>query len=254
MKVRLAGVFYFYEVIFMKKLFGAFRLLDYVIWFTSLAVIAVSFFATKGSEYLSLAASLIGATALIFTAKGNPVGQVLMIVFGIIYAIISYGFAYYGEMITYAGMSVPMAVFSLISWLTHPFNGNRSHVKINDKISGKEMIFAFCLTAAVTFAFYFILSALGTASIVTSTVSVATSFISVYFTFRRSPLHSLFYASNDVVLIILWALACAKDPSQIAVIVCFCVFLLNDVYGYINWIKTAKKQKVAAITPQPAAE
>ena len=74
------------------------------------------------------------------------------------------------------------------------------------------------------------------------TISVATSFISVYFTFRRSPLHSLFYASNDIVLIILWSFACAKDPSQIAVIVCFCVFLVNDVYGYISWIKTAKRQ------------
>lgn len=238
----------------MKRIFGAFRLLDYIIWFTSLAVITVSFFATKGTAYLSLAASLIGATALIFTAKGNPIGQVLMIAFGIIYAVISYEFAYYGEMITYAGMSVPMAAFSLISWLTHPFNGNRSQVKINDKISGKEMIFAFLLTAAVTCAFYFILSSLGTASILTSTISVATSFISVYFTFRRSPLHSLCYAGNDIVLIILWAFACAKDPSQIAVIVCFCVFLVNDVYGYISWRKTAKKQKVADEATQPVDE
>ena len=104
----------------MKKIFGAFKPIDYIIWFTSLAVITISFVATKGTEYLSLAASLVGATALIFTAKGNPVGQVLMMTFGIIYAIISYKFAYYGEMITYAGMSVPMAAFSLISWLTHP--------------------------------------------------------------------------------------------------------------------------------------
>lgn len=227
----------------MKKIFGAFKPIDYIIWFTSLSVITISFVATKGTEYLSLAASLVGATALIFTAKGNPVGQVLMMTFGIIYAIISYKFAYYGEMITYAGMSVPMAAFSLISWLTHPFDGDRSQVRINTKTSLKELIFAFALTAAVTFAFYFILKALGTASILTSTISVATSFISVYFTFRRSPLHSLFYASNDIVLIILWSFACAKDPSQIAVIVCFCVFLVNDVYGYISWIKTAKRQE-----------
>ena len=113
---------------------------------------------------------------------------------------------------------------SFYSWLA-------CQPRINTRTSLKELIFAFALTAAVTFAFYFILKALGTAS-----------FISVYFTFRRSPLHSLFYASNDIVLIILWSFACAKDPSQIAVIVCFCVFLVNDVYGYISWIKTAKRQ------------
>ncbi len=123
-------------------------------------------------------------------------------------------------------------------WQGSFYSGLACQPRINTRTSLKELIFAFALTAAVTFAFYFILKALGTAS----TISVATSFISVYFTFRRSPLHSLFYASNDIVLIILWSFACAKDPSQIAVIVCFCVFLVNDVYGYISWIKTAKRQ------------
>ena len=123
--------------------------------------------------------------------------------------------------------SAKMAAF----WQGSFYSGLACQPRINTRTSLKELIFAFALTAAVTFAFYFILKALGT-----------TSFISVYFTFRRSPLHSLFYASNDIVLIILWSFACAKDPSQIAVIVCFCVFLVNDVYGYISWIKTAKRQ------------
>ena len=66
---------------------------------------------------------------------------------------------------------------------------------------------------------------------------------------RRRNVCFLFYIESVghgkqryIVLIILWSFACAKDPSQIAVIVCFCVFLVNDVYGYISWIKTAKRQ------------
>lgn len=75
---------------------------------------------------MTLIASLIGVPSLIFCAKGNPVGQILMIVFSILYGIISYGFAYYGEMITYLGMTLPMAVFSLVSWLRNPYEDKPS--------------------------------------------------------------------------------------------------------------------------------
>lgn len=38
-----------------------------------------------------------------------------MILFSLLYGIISFTFSYYGEMLTYVGMTMPMAVFALIS-------------------------------------------------------------------------------------------------------------------------------------------
>ena len=55
---------------------------------------------------------------LIFNAKGNPFGQFLMVIFSMLYGIISFNFKYYGEMITYLGMTMPMALFALISVTT----------------------------------------------------------------------------------------------------------------------------------------
>ena len=105
---------------------------------------------------MTLCASLIGVTSLIFNAKGNPFGQLLMIVFSMLYGIISYTFAYYGEMITYLGMTMPMAVFALISWLKNPYNGNRAEVKVNE-ISKRENICMWLGTVVITLLFYFIL-------------------------------------------------------------------------------------------------
>lgn len=79
----------------------------------------------------TLAASLIGVTSLIFNAKGNPFGQFLMVIFSLLYGIISFTFSYYGEMLTYLGMTMPMAIFALISWLKNPHNGNKAEVKVN---------------------------------------------------------------------------------------------------------------------------
>lgn len=207
----------------------------------SITAIIAAFAIFDRESYLTLAASLIGVVSLIFNAKGNPFGQLLMVIFSLLYGIISYGFSYYGEMLTYLGMTMPMAVFSLISWLKNPYQGNLSEVEVNT-ISHKEHILMWCITAAVTLGFYFILRALGTANLIPSTISVTTSFIAVYLTFRRSPLYALGYAANDVVLIVLWTAASFERVEYLSVVVCFAAFLANDIYGFYSWQKMKNRQ------------
>ena len=95
----------------------------------SVCLITAAFCIFDKESFLTLAASLIGVTSLIFNAKGNPFGQLLMVFFSLLYEIISFTFAYYGEMLTYLGMTMPMAIFALISWLKNPYNGNRSELR-----------------------------------------------------------------------------------------------------------------------------
>lgn len=213
-----------------------------LLWGCSMLLISAAFFVFDRENFLNLAASLVGVTSLIFAAKANPVGQALMIVFSLLYGIISFGFSYYGEMITYLGMTMPMSVFSLVSWLKNPFNGKRSEVKVN-RIHRKEVLLMCVLAGAVTVGFYFILKAFDTANLGFSTLSVTTSFVAVYLTFRRSPFYAAGYAANDVVLIILWILAARENSGYISVVVCFAAFLVNDLYGFISWRKIEKRQK-----------
>ena len=225
----------------MRKTLNYFTLFEKLLWAGSVTVIVAAFLLFGKNEYLTLAASLIGITFLILNAKGNPLGQFLTIVFSVLYGKISYSFAYYGEMITYLGMTAPMALFALISWLRHPFEGRRSQVEVNS-LKKTEIVFMLFLTAGVTALFYFILGYFNTANLIPGTVSVTTSFIAVYLTFRRSPYFALAYAANDLVLILLWALASREDKGYIPVLVCFTVFFINDLYGFVNWMKMKKNQ------------
>ena len=134
-----------------------------------------------------------------------------------------------------------MSVFAVVSWFKNPYKGKKSEVSVN-RLTKKEIGFALVLTAAVTVAFYFILDAFDTANVIPSTISVTTSFLAVYLTWRRSPYYALAYASNDIVLIILWILATLQNLSYLSVTVCFAVFLVNDLYGFINWRRMAKRQ------------
>ncbi len=227
----------------MKKLEKYFSKFEIFLWLTSAILITASFLIFDRKNYLTLIASILGVTAILLNAKGNPMGQGLMVIFSIIYGIISYGFAYYGEMVTYIGMTMPMAVIALIAWLKNPFQGNRSEVKVN-RISRKETLLMILLTAIVTVLFFFILKAFNTANLIPSTLSVTTSFAAVYLTFRRSPYFSLFYAFNDIVLIVLWGLASFHNLSYISVLVCFMMFLINDLYAFISWRKMEIRQRL----------
>ena len=213
-----------------------------IIWTVSVCLIAVSHI-VFGGDLLNLLASLIGVTSLLFAAKGNPIGMVLMIIFASVYGYISYRFAYYGELLTYVGMTLPMSVWSLISWLRNPYRGNRAQVTVNAKLPKREWLLLAVLTVAVTALFYFILRALGTANLLPSTLSVSTSFAAVYLTARRSPYYAVAYACNDVVLMILWTLAALTDRSYVSTVICFAAFLAGDIYGFISWKRMERAQK-----------
>lgn len=224
-----------------KTLTKYFSKTEIVLWGLSAIFIIASFFIFDRENYLTLFASLIGVTSLIFNAKGNPIGQFLMVIFSLMYGIISFTFAYYGEMITYLGMTLPMAGFALVSWLRNPYNGNKAEVKVNI-ISKMESLLMWVITAVITVLFYFVLKYFETANIIPSTISVTTSFLAVYLTFRRSPYFALAYAANDIVLIVLWVMASICDTRYISVVVCFIAFFVNDIYGYVSWQKMKIRQ------------
>ena len=229
----------------MKKLTAYFSKGELALWGGSVGAILIAFFLFDRVNYLTLGASLIGVTSLIFNAKGNPIGQGLMVIFSLLYGVISYTFSYYGEMITYLGMTGPMALFAFVSWLRNPYKGNRAEVAVN-RIGKWELALMYGLTAVVTVGFYFILDYFDTANMIPSTLSVTTSFIAVYLTFRRSPYFALAYAANDVVLIVMWILAAVEDISYLSVIICFVMFLVNDLYGFISWKRMEQRQMATA--------
>lgn len=213
---------------------------EWVLWIVSLLIVTASNLMTGQVEPLTLVAADIGITALIFAAKGNVWAQILMIIFCLLYGLISFQVRYWGEMITYLGMSLPMAIWSTVTWLKNPSAGGKT-VEIQ-KLTRKHVAGLAFFGVLTTGVFYLILRALDTPNLVFSTISVATSFLAAALTMLRSSYYALGYAANDVVLIVLWVLASLKDPAYIPVAVNFSIFLINDLYGFASW----RKRELAA--------
>lgn len=225
----------------LKGSFRALTRFEWRLWIVSMVVVAASFVAAPTPDYLTLSASLVGVTALIFLAKGMILGQLLSVLFSVLYGVVAFLNSYYGEVITYMCMTGPMSVAALVSWVRHPFEESN---EVEVATVGRRHCLLLPLSAiAVTTLFYFILGALGTASLWVSTISVATSWVAVYLSWLRSPYYAIGYAANDVVLIVLWVMASLRDGSQLPMIFCFVMFLANDLYGFVNWRRMQHKQK-----------
>ena len=209
---------------------------EWALWFVSIAIVVMSNIMAGRVDALTLTATCIGVTSLIFAAQGNVWAPILMTIFCILYGIISFRFHYWGEMITYLGMTLPMAAWSAITWLQNPSEENENEVAIQT-LNKKHIIGLIISTIIVTSIFYYILMWLDTPNIIFSTLSIVTSFVAASLTMLRSSYYAMGYAANDIVLIVLWVLASLENPAYIPVVVNFAIFLLNDMYGFVSWKK-----------------
>ena len=214
---------------------------DWILWGISMVMVVVSNLLTGTVDLVNLAATVIGVTALIFVAKGDVLGQVLTFVFAVLYSITSWRFRYYGEILTYLGMSAPIALLSVVSWLKNPYEKGKVEVKIQ-RLNRKQTVLLWGLTIMVTGVFGWMLYLLDTPNLLFSTISISTSFLASARMFFRNSNYALAYGANDVVLIILWVLASMENITYLPMVACFTMFLINDLYGYFSWRKRESSQ------------
>ncbi len=206
---------------------------EWILWIGSLTIVILSNLLSTDVDVLTLVSACVGITSLIFAAKGNVWAQILMVIFSILYGLISWQFRYWGEMITYLGMTMPMAIWSTVTWIKNPSESGQE-VAIQ-KLTRKHVAGIAAAGLVVTAVFYMILRALDTPNIFFSTISITTSFLAASLTMLRSSYYALGYASNDIILIIMWVLASVENPAYIPVVVNFIIFFFNDMYGFVSW-------------------
>ena len=225
----------------MTFLFENFNKKELAAWVLSLSLIMLSQLLLGNTEWAFMAVSMVGISALIYTAKGHVMGPLIMILFSITYSLISLSFGYYGEAITYGGMTLPMSILALIAWVKHP-SSEKNQVK-TAVLTKREWLICGLYSIIVTTILGAVLYLFDTPNLVLSTISVTTSFVAVYLTYKRSQYYAVAYALNDLILIGLWVYASTTHEAYIPLVVCFSLFLIYDIYGYIAWNKRSNKNQ-----------
>ncbi len=213
-----------------------------ILWAGSVIGLALLFCLVPQKNPLTLIASVVGVTSLLFSAKGHVSGQFLQLIFCVLYSLVALGFKYYGEAITYMGMTFPSDLFAAIVWLRNPSKKGKVEVKMVHLTPKKSAVALFASTTAMV-VFYFILKKLNTANLEISTVSVFTSMMASVLTIMRVPYYAIGYAANDIVLIIMWILASMENAVYVPMVFNFVIFFVNDLYGFFSWKKIRQMQE-----------
>lgn len=225
----------------MKKLFKGWTKFEVIFLIVSLCAIIICFLFNKDKNIISLITSLLGVFVVLTGAKGLIVSPFINIFYNILYIIISLSQKYYGEVLIYVFLMMPLHITTIISWLKNKSNKDSNIVSIN-KLNKKEYMVLGLVTVLVTFMFYYILKLLNTNELMISTISLTASLVASYLMLRRSSNYAIAFVINDVILITLWGIACFNDIALLPMVVTFMVFFVNDIYGFISWKKREKEQ------------
>lgn len=226
----------------MKNFLGKWTRFELIFLICSEIIITVCFVFGADKNLFSYIVSVVGVISMLMVAKGLTIAPIINVAYCVIYSVLSISQKYYGEAIVGIGLMIPIYVVSIVSWIK---NRNKEHeelVSVN-KISRKEYLILAITTVFVTIGFYYLLKVLNTGELVVSTLSLITSAVASYLMLRRCSYYALGFIANDFILITLWSLAVSKSGfGFLPNVICFCVFLINDIYGFIHWKREEKRQ------------
>ena len=155
------------------------------------------------------------------------------------YCYLSFTQQYWAEAIWHLVFTVPMYIASMINWLKNQHN---KEVKIR-KISKKETILFIIGLIVLCTSISLILSYVGAPQPIISAFSVTLSAMANYLAMRRSDFSLIAYCFDDIFIIVLWLIPVIKgEVVLLNVAVTMFAFLINDIYGVINWRKMKAKQ------------
>lgn len=211
-----------------------------ILLFTSIILITLVSIIFR-SEILTTICSIIGIITALLLAKGKNLGQIVGLLSVILYSIVSFKSRYYGEVIIYLCVMLPMYIIGIISWLKHQ-NKETNSVEVNN-IKIKEWTIVSVVSIIFFIGIYFLLKAFNTSQLFISSLSVIDSLFAIYLSVRRSKYSFHFYVVNDLILIALWGIPVISG-TQILLPMVFnpIINLINDIYGIYNWKKLEKIQ------------
>ena len=118
----------------LKKLFKDWNKFEFFLLLSSIAIIIFSGILCK-STILTIICSITGILCALTQAKGKIISQFIGLILVVLYSLLSFENKYYGEVLIYIFIMLPLFISGIISWIknlnkeTNTVNENTLHKK-----------------------------------------------------------------------------------------------------------------------------
>lgn len=204
-----------------------------ILYFSSVTIVLIAGILCS-SNWLTIICSIMGITGAITQAKGKVISQFIGLIIVILYSILSYQNKYYGEVLIYIFIMMPIFISGIVSWIRNVNKDTNTVVK--NELSKKEWTVLLIISVVLFVGLYFLLKYFNTQQLFVSTLSMLTSLFATYLVARRSKYGFLFYMCNDIILLILWGLPVINgELVLIPMVFNPIIMFINDIYGWKSW-------------------
>ena len=209
------------------------------IWLLLFSIVNVFLYLKWDSGLIGLISAMSGMLCVVLVAKGKISNFVFGIVNTATYAYISYGYGLYGESMLNALNYLPTQFIGLRMWQRH-----RSENKVRDEdieikrlnVKGWAIVIASVVVGA--YAYMHVLMALDAQQVRIDSVAVVMSVVAQILLTLRYAEQWLLWILVNVLSIVLWVVTLSQSGgSDYTMPVMWTAFLINSIYGWINWLK-----------------
>ena len=229
----------------MKNYFKGWSLFEKLILFVGLAVTTVISIVTK-STIPALINGICNILNSVLSAKGKISNYYFGIIGNIIYVFVSYNSRYYSEVITILLIVLPISIYGLYNWIKGRKNNDSDDVVIN-KPTRKQILLPILSQVIMSVPYYFMLKYFNNDLLVVSTFGMIVTILAFYFMAKAFTIFHYFFIINAITRLIMWGIPMLRgDFSNTPLFMSNLVYLVNDIYGLINWTKLEKQQTESA--------
>lgn len=201
----------------------------------------ISIVVFKEINILACIASIAGVTSAALSAKGYISCYYIGLINNVAYLIIAYYSHFYGTLLLQLLFVIPMQFIGIYNWKKHLTTETKT-IKTKKMTTG-QLILIITIDIIVSFAYSMFLKLIGSNSIFLDSIITTTSIIGVIMFVKRYQEIWLFGIILNTVNIIMWLTASKNYNTGILMVATFVIYLINAIYGYINWNKLIEPTK-----------
>lgn len=213
-------------------------------WLFTFTLVNIYLFFAWSDSLIGLISSITGMLCVVLVAKGKIANYYFGIVQTLTYAYIAYGYGLYGEVMLNALFYFPVQFIGIYMWkknkTEHGVKGVDVTVKSLTKKGGLYTIFSILI---LTIGYGFFLKYLGGNIVWTDSATNVLSIVAQILMLKRYSEQWILWISVNILSIFLWVAALVtQGGNDFSMLVMWSAFLVNSIYGYVNWRKISFKQ------------
>ncbi|MDF2857526.1 MAG: nicotinamide riboside transporter pnuC [Neobacillus sp.] len=213
-------------------------------WLFTFTMINVYLFFAWSDSLIGLISSFSGMLCVVLVAKGKISNYYFGIIQTLTYAYIAYGYGLYGEAMLNALFYFPIQFIGIYLWRK---NKTERGVKGEDvkvkSLSKMGWLYTLLTIFILTIGYGFFLKYLGGNNVWTDSATNVLSIAAQIMMLKRLTEQWLLWIAVNVLSIFLWlSVLLSQGGNDFSMLVMWSAFLVNSIYGYLNWRKMHVKQ------------